>query len=105
MPIYEYVCTQCNHELEAIQKMSDDALEFCPECSSQTLKKKISAVAFQLKGTGWYVTDFKDKKPNDKVADKGDTQTNGKADAKADKPVKKDIKTAEPSSAKQASAA
>jgi putative FmdB family regulatory protein len=62
MPIYEYACNSCDHELEIIQKMSDDALEECPSCHNNTLKKQISASAFQLKGTGWYETDFKDKK-------------------------------------------
>lgn len=59
MPIYEYACTACEHELEAIQKMSDEPLLFCPECGEQALKKKISAAGFQLKGGGWYETDFK----------------------------------------------
>ena len=59
MPIYEYQCSACGHELEAMQKMSDDALVHCPECHGKTLRKKISAAGFQLKGTGWYETDFK----------------------------------------------
>ena len=68
MPIYEYQCSACGHELEALQKMSDDALLYCPECHAETLKKKISAAAFQLKGSGWYETDFKNSgaKPDDK---------------------------------------
>ncbi len=64
MPIYEYACNSCGHELEIIQKMSDEALEECPNCHKNTLKKQISASAFQLKGTGWYETDFKNKKSN-----------------------------------------
>ncbi len=59
MPIYEYDCGHCGHELEVIQKMSDEPLAFCPECGKETLKKKLSAAAFQLKGSGWYETDFK----------------------------------------------
>jgi putative FmdB family regulatory protein len=59
MPIYENLCCDCGHELEALQKMTDDALIHCPECHGETLKKKISAAGFQLKGTGWYETDFK----------------------------------------------
>ena len=72
MPIYEYLCQDCGHELEALQKMSDDALVFCPECHAESLKKKISAVAFKLKGTGWYETDFKNsgKKPEQKSVNK-----------------------------------
>jgi putative FmdB family regulatory protein len=59
MPIYEYCCQSCGHEFEAIQKMSDDALSECPECNKPELKKLISASGFQLKGGGWYETDFK----------------------------------------------
>ncbi|MBB3047383.1 putative FmdB family regulatory protein [Litorivivens lipolytica] len=59
MPIYEYKCEDCAHELEAIQKMSDDPLVDCPSCNKPTLKKRISAAGFRLKGGGWYETDFK----------------------------------------------
>jgi putative FmdB family regulatory protein len=59
MPIYEYRCEACGHELEAIQKMSDPALVQCPDCKQESLKKVISAAAFRLKGGGWYETDFK----------------------------------------------
>jgi putative FmdB family regulatory protein len=59
MPIYEYQCHACGHELEAIQKFSDDPLSECPECGQPSLKKMISATAFRLKGDGWYETDFK----------------------------------------------
>jgi len=73
MPIYEYQCRECGHELEALQKMSDDALIHCPECHGETLKKKISAAGFQLKGTGWYETDFKNSgsKPESNVSKPG----------------------------------
>jgi len=60
MPIYEYKCEECGHELEAIQKFSDDPLTECPECGKPALKKQLSASAFHLKGSGWYKTDFKD---------------------------------------------
>lgn len=59
MPIYEYRCEACNHELEALQKMSDEPLTECPECKQTSLKKLISAAGFRLKGSGWYETDFK----------------------------------------------
>ena len=59
MPIYEYQCKACDHQLEALQKISDDLLSVCPECQEEGLKKKVSAVAFRLKGGGWYETDFK----------------------------------------------
>ncbi len=66
MPIYEYRCNTCNHELEIIQKLSDPELSDCPACGEPKLKKLISAVGFRLKGSGWYETDFKsgDKKKN-----------------------------------------
>ena len=65
MPIYQYQCDQCDHELEALQKMSDAKLVDCPECDEPALRKKVTAAAFKLKGTGWYETDFKNsgKKP------------------------------------------
>lgn len=59
MPIYEYRCAACNHELEALQKISDAPLQDCPVCKAPQLKKQISAAAFRLKGGGWYETDFK----------------------------------------------
>lgn len=66
MPIYEYRCEHCGHELEKMQKLSDAPLTDCPACGQPTLKKLISAVGFRLKGSGWYETDFKkgDKKKN-----------------------------------------
>lgn len=64
MPIYEYQCQNCGNQLEALQKISDEALLDCPDCDEPALKKKVSAAAFRLKGGGWYETDFKtgDKK-------------------------------------------
>ena len=65
MPIYEYICDDCGHELEALQGLSDDPLTDCPECENARLRRKISAAAFRLKGGGWYETDFKkDNKRN-----------------------------------------
>lgn len=63
MPIYEYQCSACQHTLEALQKMSDEPLKTCPACHADTLGKLVSATSFQLKGTGWYATDFKTKPP------------------------------------------
>jgi putative FmdB family regulatory protein len=77
MPIYEYQCEACGHQLEAIQKVSDAPLRDCPACGEPRLRKLISAAGFRLKGTGWYATDFRDsgKKPaakgTDKAAEKG----------------------------------
>jgi putative FmdB family regulatory protein len=67
MPIYEYRCGSCSHELEALQKISDSPLRKCPACGKLTLRRLISAPVFRLKGGGWYETDFKgdgDKKRN-----------------------------------------
>jgi len=65
MPIYEYRCDNCGHEFETIQKVSEAPLTTCPACEKEALRKKVSAVAFRLKGGGWYETDFKgDKKRN-----------------------------------------
>lgn len=59
MPIYEYKCTECDHGLEKLQKISDAPLTDCPACGKPALKKMISAAGFRLKGGGWYETDFK----------------------------------------------
>jgi len=59
MPIYEYQCTACGHDFELIQRMSDAPLVDCPACAQPQLRKKLSASAFHLKGSGWYQTDFK----------------------------------------------
>lgn len=59
MPIYEYQCQACNHEMEVMQKMGDAPLTDCPSCGEASLKKLISAAGFRLKGGGWYETDFK----------------------------------------------
>ncbi len=67
MPIYEYQCKACGHELEVIQKITEEPLKFCPECGQPELGKLVSAAGFRLKGGGWYETDFKsssDKKKN-----------------------------------------
>lgn len=91
MPTYEYACKDCNHEFEAIQKMVDDPLVFCPECGEGSLKKKISAAAFQLKGSGWYETDFKNsgtKKPEAKDGESKKTDSSSKpSKASSDKPA------------------
>ena len=79
MPIYEYRCDNCGHELEAFQKLSENPLKTCPECNQDTLIKKVSAAGFRLKGSGWYETDFKksgDKKKNiGSSDDKGGSST------------------------------
>lgn len=75
MPIYEYRCVSCGHELEALQKMSDAPLSLCPGCDKESLQKLISAAGFRLKGGGWYETDFKNSKS------KNNQSTTAKPDA------------------------
>ncbi|HLX03335.1 MAG TPA: FmdB family zinc ribbon protein [Trinickia sp.] len=59
MPIYAYRCESCGFEKDVLQKMSDAPLTQCPECSKDTFRKQVTAAGFQLKGSGWYVTDFR----------------------------------------------
>ncbi len=61
MPIYEYQCKNCGEKSEFLQKMSDEPALTCPNCQKNALTRLVSAAGFQLKGTGWYVTDFRDK--------------------------------------------
>ena len=78
MPIYEYKCVSCGHELEKLQKISDEPLKICPACNTESLKKKISAAAFRLKGGGWYETDFKSGNKKNLA---GDDAKSGKSDS------------------------
>lgn len=76
MPIYEYLCAACGHELEAMQPISEAPLKQCPSCRKRTLKKMVSAGGFVLKGTGWYVTDFRDKgKPSEEKKEKVEVES------------------------------
>ncbi len=59
MPIYDYRCTSCGFKKEVMQKMNDALLTTCPECGKETFAKQLTAAGFQLKGSGWYATDFK----------------------------------------------
>jgi len=71
MPIYAYKCSACGHEKDVLQKVSDAPLGDCPACGAAAFAKQITAAGFQLKGSGWYATDFKNgsAKPNAKPAD------------------------------------
>lgn len=71
MPIYEYKCQICDYNTEVLQKVTDEPMVICPNCGKDQLIKLLSNTSFQLKGTGWYATDFKDKpkKPDDKKVD------------------------------------
>ncbi|PIT78867.1 FmdB family zinc ribbon protein [Limnohabitans sp. B9-3] len=59
MPIYAYKCGSCGHAKDVLQKMADDPLTDCPACGKSTFSKQLTAAGFQLKGSGWYATDFK----------------------------------------------
>lgn len=73
MPIYEYRCQSCGHELEKLQRMADAPLTDCPACGQPTLRKLISAAGFRLKGQGWYETDFKGTNKRN-VVESGDSK-------------------------------
>ena len=101
MPIYEYVCNECGHQFDALQKMSDAPLSDCPVCAKNALTKKISAPKFRLSGSGWYETDFKSS--NQKNLSKGDSDEKKTSAKSGDKtPAKADGK--EKSSGKEAAA-
>ncbi len=80
MPIYEYVCSKCGHEWDTIQKVSEKPLTACPKCGKKSAKRKISAAAFHLKGSGWYVTDYKSGGAASKEKDSGDEASTPKTD-------------------------
>ena len=98
MPIYPYICSACGHEYDKLQKVSDNVDKQCPECGEESVRRKVTAAAFHLKGTGWYVTDFRDKgTKKDKEDGKGKGED--KADAKAKTEDKKsDSKTTDSTS-------
>lgn len=94
MPIYEYRCSSCGHQQDFLQKLSEPPLTDCPECKKSTFSKQVTAAGFQLKGTGWYATDFKNKgggssKPassdstssSSPSSDSGSSSDSGKSDA------------------------
>lgn len=86
MPIYEYQCAACGHQLDALQKLSDPVLTTCPACKAESLHKQVSAAGFQLKGGGWYATDYKGKssepaKPVESKTNKNDSSSNNNSAA------------------------
>ena len=100
MPIYEYRCSACGHELESLQKIADAPLKTCPSCGKETLTKLVSAAGFQLKGSGWYQTDFRgsgakpatpaktaDKEGSAEAAKPAETKSDTKSDTTAATPA------------------
>ena len=94
MPIYEYRCQSCGHELDKLQKMSDSPLIDCPACGRPTLKKLISASGFRLSGSGWYETDFKQGSKRNIVDDKSSAteKPGGSSTQKSTETKKKTVK-------------
>jgi putative FmdB family regulatory protein len=85
MPIYEYRCSTCGFQDEYLQKVSEPQLTVCPSCGKKKFEKLLSAPGFQLKGSGWYATDFKSgSKPAAKADTKGDAKSEPKAESKSE---------------------
>lgn len=104
MPIYEYRCKHCGHELDVLQKLSEPPVLCCPACNQDALQRMVSAPRFRLKGAGWYETDFKkdnrrnlvdgsDKPAEPKTAGSGSETKAEKKEAGASKPDKPAPKT------------
>ena len=72
MPIYAYKCGSCGHAKDVLQKVSDAPLTVCPSCGADSFSKQVTAAGFQLKGSGWYVTDFRGNSGSAPAADKAD---------------------------------
>ena len=89
MPIYGYICKNCEHRFDVLQKMSDEPLVHCPDCGEPALQKELSAPKFRLKGGGWYETDFKTDNRRNLHGDDAKGGKSGKSDA-----PKSDDKTA-----------
>ena len=81
MPIYAYKCDACGHAQDVLQKMSDPVLTTCPECGQESYSKQVTAAGFQLKGSGWYVTDFRNNNGSGKAA--SSTESGGASAAAA----------------------
>ena len=89
MPIYEYQCRTCNKQLEVLRKISDAPLVKCPACGEDSLRKKVSASAFRLKGDGWYETDFKTSGKKNLASGSSDSAAAGSSDKPGDKSTDK----------------
>jgi putative FmdB family regulatory protein len=102
MPIYAYRCDACGHAKDVLQKISDPMLSVCPACGASAFRKQVTAAGFQLKGSGWYVTDFRDKKSSDNGAPKtegGDPAKGDAAQGEAAKPAESKPDAAAPAPA------
>jgi putative FmdB family regulatory protein len=84
MPIYAYRCGACGHSRDVLQKLSDPLLTTCPACGAEAFSKQVTAAGFQLKGSGWYVTDFRDNGSGRKADAKADAKGEAKGEAAAE---------------------
>ena len=106
MPIYEYRCVACGHELDALQKLADAPLRKCPECGKQKLQRLMSAPSFRLKGSGWYETDFKnDSEKKRNLVESADAGAEKKPDAAVEATAKSDEAKGATAEAKPAASA
>jgi putative FmdB family regulatory protein len=106
MPIYAYRCAACGHAQDVLQKISDPLLTTCPACGAEAFTKQVTAAGFQLKGSGWYVTDFRGGNNAGKPAETKPAETSGKSDDPATaKPAEKTADKAADKSADKAAAA
>ena len=104
MPIYAYRCAACGHAKDVLQKLSDPLLTTCPACGAQAFSKQVTAAGFQLKGSGWYVTDFRGGSQAGKDASK-DAAKDAAKDSAGSEPAKTDAAPAEAKSAEAKPAA
>ena len=109
MPIYAYRCSACGHAKDVLQKMSDPVLTTCPACGAETFSKQVTAAGFQLKGSGWYVTDFRGGNTGGKAAeaaaDKPASDASASEGKAADKPAADKPAADKPAADKQAAPA
>jgi putative FmdB family regulatory protein len=103
MPIYEYQCSACGHQLEMMQKIADDPLTICPVCQQTTLNKLVSAAGFQLKVSGWYKTDYSAKGKPKSAQDSSQTGE-GKSDSGSKSAENKSSDTQSSSSSQESGA-
>src|SRR5262245_60680134 len=97
MPIYAYRCQACHFAKDVLQKVSDASLVTCPSCGQATFKKQVTAAGFQLKGTGWYATDFRGNNNKAASTSASNSETNTQSDEAA-KPAAPSTSTSTPSS-------
>ena len=105
MPIYAYRCDACGHAKDVLQKLSDPVLSVCPACGADSFRKQLTAAGFQLKGSGWYATDFKNAgaKPKPTTESEGQESSSSK-DGKDAKDIKESKDTKESKDSKDSAA-